>query len=154
MLAANKRQARADIKLSIAVLNEALSLRAHDVVGVIQYARRGWSSSDRGNHVVKLRWPANLGQVETRVVWRAVVGEAAETRVQRGDGGRRYVVVVTNRRGARGVLLRATILTKPGAQWVLRQIQNVPIGVAEENALVGAQRLIHPAYHLVLVSAG
>src|SRR6202043_255 len=135
MLAANKRQARADIKLSIAVLNEALSLRAHDVVGVIQYARRGWSPSDRGNHVVKLRWPANFGQVETRVVWRAVVGEAAEARVQRGDGVRSYGVVVTNRSGASGVLFCATILAEPGAQWVLRQIQDIPIGVAEEDTL-------------------
>src|SRR6202030_1410528 len=96
----------------------------------------------------------NFGQVETRVVWRAVVGEAAEARVQGGDGVRSYGVVVTNRSGASGVLFCATILAKPGAQWVLRQIQDIPIGVAEEDTLFCAEGLIHSAYHLILVSAG
>jgi len=43
------------VKLRVAVLNEALSLRAHDVVREVQHTWRGRRPRDRRDRVVVLR---------------------------------------------------------------------------------------------------
>ena len=66
--AANERDVWADVVLSVAILDKALSLRAHDVIRVVEYTRRGGRPSDGRNHCIKRSRPANFGQIETCVL--------------------------------------------------------------------------------------
>ncbi len=59
--AADQRNAGREVELRVAVLNEALPLRARDIVRKVQDARSGRRPGDNRNRGVVLRGPANCG---------------------------------------------------------------------------------------------
>ncbi len=145
--------AGAKIPLSVSVGDEALALRARDVVGKVENARSGWCSGTGGNGGVILGRPADSGQVESGVLGRAVISKAAEAGVYADDGVWRHRPVVAESGCAAVVFFRAAIRAQSRCQRVDGQIQHVPIAVPEEDMLVIGYGMIEAPNHLVLVAA-
>src|SRR5262249_20136358 len=95
---------------------------------------------------------ADRCKVETRVIGCAVIGKAAEAGVYADNGCRGERVAVSQGRRAAVIFFRTTVLAKSRAERVLRQIQNVPIGIAEKDVLVVGNGMVKPPNNLVLVS--
>ena len=145
--------ARGEIELGIPILNETLSLRAHDVIGDIGHAwgRRG--SHECGNARVISRWPADRGQVKPRILGRAIVFEPAYANAEIEAGCGRNTVVVHSGGRVRGVLLRATVRTNPSAERVDGQVEHVPIIKPNKELFFVRNVLVDSGNHLVLISS-
>src|SRR6202051_2166094 len=85
VMAAHQSNAGREVVLRVPILNEALSLRAHHVVGEIGDAGRGRRAHNRRDDLVVSGRPSNRGQVETRIGRRSVVLEAADAGVEVED---------------------------------------------------------------------
>src|SRR5215472_6231791 len=115
VLAANKRDVRAEIPLRVAVGDETLALRAHDVVSKVKHAWRRRRPRTRGNGSVVLRRPVDRRQVEAGVLGRTIISKPAEAGGYTDDGRRCQRIVVADSRSAAVVLFRAAIRAKAGA---------------------------------------
>src|SRR5258708_23645194 len=82
IVASQRRDAWRHVVLGIAVLNEALALRAHDVVGKVRYARRRRRAHFGGHRRVIASRPTDWGQVQTRGLRAPGIGKPAHTRFQ------------------------------------------------------------------------
>ena len=94
-----------EIVLRITILNEALSLGAHDVVSEIGDAGSGRGTHDRGHALVVSRRPANRRQINPRILRRAVVLETAEAGIEIEDRDGADVVVIRDYRSIRRIFL-------------------------------------------------
>ncbi len=80
--------------------------------------------------------------------------EAADADVEVSNGGRTKCVGVTDGEALAASVLSAAILAEAGAEWILRQAQQLPVGKASEYTVAGVDVLVHAADILIHVPAG
>ncbi len=68
MMSTNHRNAGGKVELRVAILNEALALRAHDVVREVKDARRGRRSGKCRHRRVVLGRIADCSEIKSRVL--------------------------------------------------------------------------------------
>src|SRR5215469_13813216 len=111
MMPPEHRDARRKAVLRIAILDITLALRTHDAVGKVRHARRRWCAHDRRHGRIVAGRPANLCQVEPRVLRAAVIAEPAYVRVERKHRCRSGSVSVTGSECVRIVTVGTTANT-------------------------------------------
>src|SRR5258708_17809970 len=153
MASAHHRYARRKVYLCVAVLNETLSLCTHNIVGKIEDARSWWGPRDRRDGIVVLCRPANGREVKGRVCRSSVVCETAEADIHADDGRWSDRVGISESSGITCVFFRTTVSAQARSEWIDGQIKNIPIGVAEEDALFVGKNVVESSYDLVLVPA-
>src|SRR5215469_11993202 len=111
MMPPERRDARRKAVLRITVLDITLALRTHDAVGKVRHARRRRCAHDRRHRRIVAGWPANLCQVEPRVLRAAVIAEPAYVRVESKHRCGSGSVGVTRSECVRIVTLGTTVHT-------------------------------------------
>ena len=96
-MAAHSGDAGAQVELSIVVLDVALALGTHDVVGEIGHTGSRRCTHDSGDTGVVGRRPSDGPEVKPRILRRAVITETANTDVEIECGSRANRVVVGGR---------------------------------------------------------
>src|SRR5260370_27881091 len=153
MVASQRRDAWRHVVLGIAVLNEALALGAHDVVGKVRYARRRRRAHFGGHRRVIASRPTDGCQVETRVLRAPVIGKPAYTRIESNHSCLRYVICISRGQGIGVIVLSAAVGAKACFQRVNGQIKNVPIIKAHEQALFVGDVVVQAPNELIIISA-
>ena len=139
--------------MRVAVLNETLSLRTHDIICKIEDARSWWRPRNRRNGIVVLRWPADGCEVKTGVSRSAIVRETAEAGGHTDDSRWSNRIVISESSGITFIFFRATVGAETRSQRIDGQVKNIPVRVAEEDALFGAEIVVESPYDLVLISS-
>src|SRR5258707_8565034 len=153
MMASQRRDTWRYVILGIAVLNEALALGAHDVVGKVSHARRRRRAHFGGHRRVIARRPADGCQVETRVLRAPVIGKPAYTRIESNYSCWRYVVCISRGQGIGVIVLSAAVGAKACFQRVNGQIKNVPIIKAQEQPLFIGDVMVQAPNELIMISS-
>src|SRR5215469_6773018 len=111
MMSPEHRDARRQAVLGIAILDIALALSTHDAVGEVRHAWRRWRTHDRRHGFIVAGRPANLRQIEPRVLRAAVIAEATDVRVESKHSCGGCSVGVSGSEGVRVVTLGTTVHT-------------------------------------------
>src|SRR4029077_3654709 len=150
---ANHRDLRREVPLGIEIVDRALPLAAGDVRVVDTKARRQRCTLGVGYQSVIGRWPPFLCHVESRVDRQAQVMEPADADIEISYGRWTEGVGVADSKALAASVLRAAILAKACAKWVLRQAQQLPVGKASEHTVAGVDVLVHAGDVLIHVPA-
>ena len=113
MASANQSDAGREVDLGVAILNETLPLRAHNVVRELEDTRRGRRARNVRNGVVILRRPTDGGQIEVDVLRRAIVAKAAQAGVYAQNRAGRQSIGVPDGSGMTVVGFRAAVGANP-----------------------------------------
>src|SRR5882724_3134416 len=142
------------VVLGVAVLNEALSLAADNVISKVRDARRRWSAHDGRDSLVVARRPTDCREVKSRILRTAVIAETADAHVQAKDYRRGDCASIPSGNGAAVVVLSAAVGTQAASQRIDGQVQYVPIAETDKKPLAIFDVMVHAPDHLVLVSTG
>jgi len=131
-----------NIELRVVVGDRALSLTATDQGVVLAEAGGQRSALDVGDESVVGSWPALLRHVEAVVDGTAEVNETADAGAKVEDGIRTNRIVVAKGYALTLGVFSATIFAEAGAEGILRQAQQLPVGKPAENSLLAVNGLV------------
>src|SRR6266851_1822792 len=148
---------RQEVVLCVFVRNRTLSLAATNVagtraVGDAETGRQG-GSLDAGDLGVVRRGKKFLCNIEPGIDRYTEVAETAGADIQVRDGCWINCVIVADRKGVGVIRLGATILADARAEWVARQIRQLPITVAAKNMAFTVDLVIYAGNVFVAIPA-
>src|SRR6266850_337301 len=144
---------RREVVLRVFVRNRALSLATtNQPVGNSETGRQG-GSLDAGDCGVVRRRIKFLRNVEAGIDRHTEVAKTAAADIQVRDGRRINCVIVADCKGVGVIRLGATVLAKARAEWVARQIRQLPITVAAKNMAFTVDLVIYAGNVFVAIPA-
>src|SRR6266849_9085780 len=144
---------RQEVVLRVFVRNRTLSLAAtNQTVGNSETGRQG-GSLDAGDCGVVRRRKKFLRNVEPGIDGYAEVAEAAGADIQVRDGCWINSVAVADRKGVGVIRLGATVLAKARAEWVARQIRQLPITVPAKDTAFIVNNIVYAGNVFVAIPA-